>query len=158
MTNYFWAIFVPNLFLIIFFNTASAPTSFLFTEPPSEDRNSIESGLIGSYSSMLPNKRNSIGGNRTRRFSWEEIINLDTAEHISTRLIERMVDLKTDLVNKRANKIQQQQNRFKVTVPNLRQLESVIQNLEYYEYMQIYFELRSNGLLEKYLVDILNKR
>lgn len=134
----------------------------LFTEPPNEDRNSNGSDLSGSYSSILANKRNSIGGNRTRRFSWEEIINLDTAEHISTRLIERMVDLKTDLVNKRANKIQQQQqqqqSRFKVSIPNLRQLESVVQNLEYYEYMQIYFELRSSGLLEKYLIDILNKR
>lgn len=137
---------------------APAPTSLLFTEQPSEDRNSIESDLSGSFSSIQSNKRDSIGGNRTRRFSWEEIINLDTAEHISTRLIERMIHLKTEIANKRANKTQQQQNRFRVSIPNLRQLESVIQNLEYYEYMQIYFELRSSGLLEKYLIDVLNKR
>ena len=100
-------------------------------------------------------KSNGIGGNRTRRFSWEEIINLDTAEHISTRLIERLVDYKNELMNKRAKG---QTGRFKVSIPNLRQLENVIQNLEYYEYMQIYFELRSSGLLEKYLVDVLNRR
>ncbi len=88
---------------------------------------------------------------RGRRFSWEEIINLDTAEHISTRLIERHIDVRTTLLRKNTKLL------TKVNIPNLRQLEHAIQKMEYYEHMQTYYELRSGGLLEKYLAEALKK-
>ncbi len=90
---------------------------------------------------------------RGRRFSWEEIINLDTAENISTRLIERLIDTKKTLLRKKTKLL----TRSNVSIPDLRQLEHAIQKMEYYEYMQTYYELRSSSLLEKYLVEALKK-
>lgn len=90
---------------------------------------------------------------RGRRFSWEEIINLDTAEHIATRLIERHIDVRTTLFRKNTKLL----TKATVNIPNLRQLEHAIQKMEYYEYMQTYYELRSGGLLEKYLAEALKK-
>jgi len=90
---------------------------------------------------------------RGRRFSWEEIINLDTAEHISTRLIERHIDVRTTLLRKNTKLL----TKATVNIPNLRQLEHAIQKMEYYEHMQTYYELRSGGLLEKYLAEALKK-
>ena len=90
--------------------------------------------------------------NRTRRFSWEEIINLDTAEHIATRLIERLVEIMRLKVTRRSTT-----EPFSIEIPNLRQFEYFILNLEYYEHMQLYSELHASGQLEKYLADTLKR-
>jgi len=85
------------------------------------------------------NTVNSEVSNRTRRFSWEEIINLDTAEHIANRLIERLIE-------------SENQRRKQLTrVPCLKQFEIFIQLLEYFEYMQVYYEMRSSGALHRYI-------
>ena len=90
---------------------------------------------------------------RERRYSWEKI-EIDTAERISVRIIqnafthyEKLFSSKKSYENS-ANKIAVKENYLKL--PNLRMLEFFIQHLEYDEYMQNYFELRSSGKLKKY--------
>lgn len=106
----------------------------------SDDRTSINTEI----SETISCEQSKQVSRRARRFSWEEIINLDTAEHISTRLIERLIDAKTFAMKHRGNN-------QPVSCPNLRQFECVVQSFEYYEFMQIYYELRASGQLAKYL-------
>ena len=70
---------------------------------------------------------------RCRRFSWEEISDFGSAEHISTRIIQ-------NLINKQNNRV--------LKLPSLRELEIYIQSLEPQEYLQIYHELKGSGLLD----------
>lgn len=95
---------------------------------------------------LSTNTINSQTSQRTRRFSWEEILNLDTAEHIANRLIQKLIESE----NQRKQKTDT--SKLKPTqVPNVKQFEIFIQMLEFFEYMQIYYELRSSGILHKYI-------
>ncbi len=89
-----------------------------------------------------------IQSNRTRRFSWEEIINLDTAENIANRLIEKLIENENQRKCSNSNTI----NYGKLAqVPSLKQFEIFIQLLECLVYMQTYYEMRNSGDLHKYI-------
>ena len=83
---------------------------------------------------------------RERRYSWEKI-EIDTAERISVRLIQNAFTVyeKAYATNNKTTP-----SDAYLRLPNLRLLEFFIQYLEYDEYMQSYFELRSSGKLKKY--------
>ena len=106
----------------------------------------VNNALNRNLSSATVNSETS---SRTRRFSWEEIINLDTAEHISNRLIEKLVENENQ--RKKLNELKGKRVSQPAQIPNLKQFEIFLQLLEFYEYMQTYYELRSSGALQKYI-------
>lgn len=104
------------------------------------------SPLVHNSSSATLNSE--IQSNRTRRFSWEEIINLDTAENIANRLIEKLIENENQRKFSNKNTI----NYGKLAqVPSLKQFEIFIQLLECLVYMQTYYEMRNSGDLHKYI-------
>ncbi len=76
--------------------------------------------------------------NRARKFSWEEVDDMDTAEYISNRLIKNLLIAlyKTDSIDTDL-------------LPNLADFEFFIKNLQYLEFIQNYHESIDHAKLKK---------
>ena len=85
---------------------------------------------------------------RERRYSWEKI-EIETAERISVRLIQNAFTIYEQFYAKNKS-LHTRPRDTNLKLPNLRLLEFFIQYLEFDEFMQNYFELRSSGKLKKY--------